>query len=1561
MIRNSGVTEPDLGQLTSFTAREISDHVLEAEITDKSSRGASTGHDLKFVQQPRVPFQHSLRNPLSNFCCLIQYLDFHFILGFDRTNPETHGSYCSTAKHLCNWLDKDGFLPKTLQDRISRITNGANLSSSPASSTVLQQTFVENDAIFHQKCVVRYTAEKLKRKLDQSKNEEVVEKLVIEPKITRRSFNASNFTKTCFFCGEVEDLITCRTLTLYEHVKIWATFLSDARLLAKLSEGDIVATEAQYHKKCLTGVFNQYRSKKREEVPETELLRDIEQKALGDVVEYIKDQITVCIELESTPVFTQKSLSDMYNSRLVHHGADEEFTKRTHCTHLRERIMEAVPGLRESKDGRNVILSVDDDVGKAIFDACENSSEEDRVIISRAAKLIRKLILKLEEKTFDGNVTDESQTKSVPNHLIKLLSMVLEGGNYDREISPTLKSICVNISQLIRFNTVRQVRGKEVAIFRHSTRNEPPFPVLLALMIHAATRKKKLVDWFAEAGMSVSYDRLLDIRGGICEKICEEYEQNDQVCPTSEQEGVFISTAVDNLDHNKTSTESETSIHVTTLSVFQHLTLSMPSEHKTFDLKPQKSRRKGQLPQNYTDIKPTRESKPEPPKNDAPSFDSTASPSLLENASSWLSKLVEVPNDPLEEPISFSSYYSREQSDIPVVKTSCHLLPIIPEPVTSHATVRHCAKQLVNVTERLNPGQKTVITADQQVYTIGKELQYQFPEEFKNVLWLLGPLHIEKNFLEAIGKWLDGSGWKEIYEYSTIATAGKADALLKCAGKAGIKRARYAQQVTLAALHSLSVESFQNQSEFLNFDAWRESLEAESATAKFWFTVIDMDIILFMFVRSIRETDFELFRKCLEEMKPWLAALDHINYFRWLSIFLRDIEVLQHSDKDFYELLSHNFTIKKSERKFSAIGIDQAHEQNNKIVKTDGGAIGIFENEQALLDWTITGPYVADMISNFSSNKNRTSKKHHEDTPTFENKFRRHRSLLIDAFKQFGSPFEDPLNELQNIVSKQIYSEAAANSVINARKDGSQQSEQFLTERIKKSSKPKSLYDTITKNQLSLFHVKNTVSASKSKQEKSAIQDTVRLYSSLYVGCQTRKGNMDDFFQHENHSYPPSLSDLGKIRKTPSKSDFLDCLPPECKLSNEYSRPAVDAIIVDGPGVVQKNPPRKSTTFGDYCRNEIGEKFRALAGQVKRVDVVFDVYRKDSRKRETREGRGKKKGVRISIQNNTPIYRKFNQILSVDENKNELNNLIATSTVELCASVSNVVVVTKGESLVSNHPVERQRIDPCTKEEADDRMFLHAMALAREGYKKLCVVSTDSDVVIIALYSFWHLDIDELWIEFGADKDRRWLPIHTYARILGEPICHALPFWHAFTGCDTVSQFSGRAKKTAWTAWSLLPEATHTFSTIPHNLEPTEDDMRVLELFVVFMYDQTCPDFTVNGCRKYLFTKLGRLIENCPPTLDALTQHIKRAILQSNIWVESLYNTTSLDITNFGWSLDQECSAHPVWCTLAKSSVVCKELKKCKCKKTCSQKCTCKTFGLPCTDLCSCGGKCYAT
>lgn len=44
---------------------------------------------------------------------------------------------------------------------------------------------------------------------------------------------------------------------------------------------------------------------------------------------------------------------------------------------------------------------------------------------------------------------------------------------------------------------------------------------------------------------------------------------------------------------------------------------------------------------------------------------------------------------------------------------------------------------------------------------------------------------------------------------------------------------------------------------------------------------------------------------------------------------------------------------------------DQAHEQNNSILKGSGGIIGILENPEALRRWMVAGPEVARCLTNF--------------------------------------------------------------------------------------------------------------------------------------------------------------------------------------------------------------------------------------------------------------------------------------------------------------------------------------------------------------------------------------------------------------------------------------------------------------------------------------------------------------------------------------------------------------------------------------------------------------------
>ncbi len=64
------------------------------------------------------------------------------------------------------------------------------------------------------------------------------------------------------------------TKMIGERVKRCATKLLDHRLLAKVSSGDLVASEAKYHSKCLVALYNAAREKNQEEM----MLKESQQK-----------------------------------------------------------------------------------------------------------------------------------------------------------------------------------------------------------------------------------------------------------------------------------------------------------------------------------------------------------------------------------------------------------------------------------------------------------------------------------------------------------------------------------------------------------------------------------------------------------------------------------------------------------------------------------------------------------------------------------------------------------------------------------------------------------------------------------------------------------------------------------------------------------------------------------------------------------------------------------------------------------------------------------------------------------------------------------------------------------------------------------------------------------------------------------------------------------------------------------------------------------------------------------------------------------------------------------
>jgi hypothetical protein len=145
------------------------------------------------------------------------------------------------------------------------------------------------------------------------------------------------------------------------------------------------------------------------------------------------------------------------------------------------------------------------------------------------------------------------------------------------------------------------------------------------------------------------------------------------------------------------------------------------------------------------------------------------------------------------------------------------------------------------------------------------------------------------------------------------------------------------------------------------------------------------------------------------------------------------------------------FIVHKTKRPFSALAINHAHEQNNKIVKGDGGAVSLMENQRALLRWMVAGPEITRAVDDFETKclngsivVNIESKlKHHKDTEFVKNFFAK--EVKID---EMGNPFlEESGEESGNLLvldSRNVADPAIADSVRKFRKIVQDQYEVFM-------------------------------------------------------------------------------------------------------------------------------------------------------------------------------------------------------------------------------------------------------------------------------------------------------------------------------------------------------------------------------------------------------------------------------------------------------------------------------------------------------------------------------------
>lgn len=251
-------------------------------------------------------------------------------------------------------------------------------------------------------------------------------------------------------------------------------------------------------------------------------------------------------------------------------------------------------------------------------------------------------------------------------------------------------------------------------------------------------------------------------------------------------------------------------------------------------------------------------------------------------------------------------------------------------------------------------------------------------------------------------------------------------------------------------------------------------------------------------------------------------------------------------------------------------------------------------------------------------------------------------------------------------------------------------------------------------------------------------------------------------------------------------------------------------------------------------------------------------------------------------------------------------------------------------------------------------------------YEKILLRIVDTDVLVLAVAAVQKLKelhddrIIELWVGFGTGKNHRYIPAHDISNSLSPEAARGLPAFHAFTGCDTVSCFLGKGKKSAMDTWNSFLDVTDVFLALANS--PSEISlqmMETLERFVVLLYDRTSTKTAVNDARKQLFIQKGRQFDNIPPTRAALLEHVKRAAYQAgHIWGQALIPCPGVPSPqDWGWTFDDGLW-RPLWSTLPEVMRSCQELICCSCQKGCRGRCSCAKNELHCTDLCKCPAEC---
>lgn len=251
-----------------------------------------------------------------------------------------------------------------------------------------------------------------------------------------------------------------------------------------------------------------------------------------------------------------------------------------------------------------------------------------------------------------------------------------------------------------------------------------------------------------------------------------------------------------------------------------------------------------------------------------------------------------------------------------------------------------------------------------------------------------------------------------------------------------------------------------------------------------------------------------------------------------------------------------------------------------------------------------------------------------------------------------------------------------------------------------------------------------------------------------------------------------------------------------------------------------------------------------------------------------------------------PLPVNWRQFIDLPENKKDLEHFLSMEPIRQAKITQKERDVVTSGGFHDRMTAESSRGTnvnslKCNHDEADTRILLHCKCVTDLGFERLVISSRDTDILVLLVHCASYLT-REIWFQTGTAKDRSFVAVHNV--VLDPVLRRNLPGFHAISGCDTVSQFCGIGKTTAWktfTSYGPLLDGLGRGTL-------TEQTLTDVEKFICRLYSNNENDTKINNVRFKMFLKGSKDPERLPPTRSSLKLHIQRAHYQCKVWLSSL-------------------------------------------------------------------------